>query len=42
MADHPIGGLNFQYLSCVKMITQMVRSKEVEPLQMPSANSSLL
>lgn len=29
VADHPISGLNFQYLSCVKMITQMIKNKEL-------------
>lgn len=42
VSEHPISGLNFQYLSCVKLIISMIRQKELEPLQLPIPNASLL
>lgn len=28
-SEHPLGGLNFQFLSCVKLIINMIKSKEL-------------
>lgn len=29
VSEHPISGLNFQYLSCVKLIISMIKQKEL-------------
>jgi hypothetical protein len=34
-ADHPLAGLNFQFMSSAKLITRMVKNKEIEPVQAP-------
>ena len=34
-ADTPLGGLNFQYMSAVKLINRMIKNKELEPMTLP-------
>ena len=34
-AETPLGGLNFQYMSAVKLINRMIKNKELEPMTLP-------
>ena len=39
--ENPLAGLNFQYLSCVKLIIILIKKGELEPLQVFAANRHL-
>jgi len=39
--ENPLAGLNFQYLSCVKLIISMIKKGELEPLQVFASNPYL-
>ena len=33
--ETPLGGLNFQYMSSVKLIVRMIKNKELQPFETP-------
>jgi len=39
--EYPLAGLNFQYLSCVKLINSLIKKGELEPLQVFAAKPYL-